>query len=596
MQFIPAFNATEQSTNSLMLSHDASQVNLQAASTRFDALLEQTSNAMQQMQDTVTEVRNDLTEQGRQYASQYAHRRTDTDNASGAASSFKKIKEMSEDDSALDTPISKSDIHAIRKSLKKQGFTDDEISDLEERASSQAGMTWADFIGVVQAKIAGLANAKFVDLTQEDRNNLLSLFQKVGFDPKKAEQLVKDISDGKGGKVMKQLQTQLDKLASDSSVSINKEEMAALAKAMNVGGNTASEIASFLQKTGTEMSPDALKSALALMQKDMAEQVQASADSIKELQKDIRDLLNKALAKTGNGQDDSAKQIQASKDAKAAAEFVGKEAKNDDGKAQADANGADDSKNKQQLKDDAAVADKNGKQTSDEDTKKQTKLAKAAAQTEEQTDDLPKPDTKSTSEKSEMEALMDKLTGKVNTTAANPTGQVRSASEAANAKANLFDAKSGKNEILKQIETGVLKGASNGAKQLTIQLKPVELGTVQVMLHQSKNGELKAMIRTENADVTKAVADQLAHVKETLAQQGVKVSQVEVQTGLARDSMGQQWNGQQHNMEADHEAMARIRTRMRNLRGQGLAANISQNVESGVSRRFIGQGRVHYVA
>jgi flagellar hook-length control protein FliK len=72
--------------------------------------------------------------------------------------------------------------------------------------------------------------------------------------------------------------------------------------------------------------------------------------------------------------------------------------------------------------------------------------------------------------------------------------------------------------------------------------------------------------------VTRVLAEQMAQVKQTLEQQGMKVTEMDVQTGLSReDAMGRQWkDAEQHNLEQQRQAMAEIRTRMRNLRQEAV--------------------------
>lgn len=604
MQFLPPTESTAKNTYTLFQNGDISQADVQNVSTSFDAMLDQSRSNEQQFRETASTVRNDPEEQGRNTPSQESLRSREVDRED--AGSFRHINDMREKDTSPgEIAMTGADVEAMRKNLKKQGFSDDEIDELQDRAS-EGGLTWNDFISALQEKFTAIAeNASHVDLSQEDRNHLLSFFQKVGFGPKKSEQLVKDITDGKGAQVMKELQTKLSQLSGDARINVGKNELQSLSKAFGVSDETAQKIASLLKQAGNDgMMPDAIKNAVALLQKDVSEQGQDKLAALRDLQKDIQSLLDKAMNRDAQGQSDSAKQIQAKKDETAAEQFLGK--KDDDtDEAGQNKNSAADADDKDPRNKDSKEGAKSAKRTAAEELR--AKLARNGKGAKDDdtnnvrndADDAPVPDSDATPDlDKELDTFFNKITSRLDGNGLNlskQAGQSTDASQAA--RTNLFDSKSGQAEILRQLESGVLKGASNGARQLTIQLKPVELGTIQVMLNQSQNGDLKAVIRTENADVSRVVSEQLAHVRETLAQQGVKVNELEVQTGLNRDFMNQQWNGQQqHNMDAEREAMARLRTRMRNLRGQGQAANISQEHQPVSTRRLIGQGSVHYVA
>lgn len=106
-------------------------------------------------------------------------------------------------------------------------------------------------------------------------------------------------------------------------------------------------------------------------------------------------------------------------------------------------------------------------------------------------------------------------------------------------------------EIFSQVEHGILHSAQNGAQRLTLQLNPVDLGQLTVVLsvHQ---GEVKATIRAENADTAGVLREQMVELKQTLEAQGLKVKELDVQTGLQENNLAGQWDGHQgHNLMRD---------------------------------------------
>lgn len=82
-------------------------------------------------------------------------------------------------------------------------------------------------------------------------------------------------------------------------------------------------------------------------------------------------------------------------------------------------------------------------------------------------------------------------------------------------------------EIMDQIMDYMKIQLRTGMDQLQMQLHPASLGTVQVQLT-SKGGEITAQFQVQNETVKAAVESQIAELKETLREQGIKVESVEV--------------------------------------------------------------------
>jgi flagellar hook-length control protein FliK len=115
---------------------------------------------------------------------------------------------------------------------------------------------------------------------------------------------------------------------------------------------------------------------------------------------------------------------------------------------------------------------------------------------------------------------------------------------------------------LDQVQSGILKNLGNGVRQLTLRLTPPELGHVQVLL-QVQNKEIEAVIRTGNQEVSRVVAEQIAHLRESLEQQGLRVTRLEVQTQTEHHPGS--WQG----MEGHNEAWERLRRSVSAMRSLG---------------------------
>lgn len=127
-------------------------------------------------------------------------------------------------------------------------------------------------------------------------------------------------------------------------------------------------------------------------------------------------------------------------------------------------------------------------------------------------------------------------------------------------------------EIFSQVEQGLLQTAQNGSGRLTLQLNPGELGQVTVILSVVQ-GEVKATIRAENQDSASVLREQMAEMKAALEAQGLKVKELDVQTGLQDNGFAYQWEGHnKHNLMRDADARDRMLRLARIRREAGGAA------------------------
>ncbi|MDR1243385.1 MAG: flagellar hook-length control protein FliK [Deltaproteobacteria bacterium] len=118
--------------------------------------------------------------------------------------------------------------------------------------------------------------------------------------------------------------------------------------------------------------------------------------------------------------------------------------------------------------------------------------------------------------------------------------------------------------IYERLEQGIIKNAIQGSRQIILRLDPPDLGRLTLNLTVA-NGEIKALIRTEHSEVTQAVAEQLAQLKNSLEEQGFKVADLDVQTRTQdqadmqnRDGSGQQELKEKMEAEAEFLRLARL--------------------------------------
>ncbi len=107
------------------------------------------------------------------------------------------------------------------------------------------------------------------------------------------------------------------------------------------------------------------------------------------------------------------------------------------------------------------------------------------------------------------------------------------------------------NEIMDQILDYMKIQLKPGMDQLTMQLHPESLGSLHIQII-SKGGEITAQFRVQDEAVKAAIESQVAELKETLKNQGVKVEAVEV-TVESHAFESNLWQGQGKEENASYQ-------------------------------------------
>ncbi|MCL1890229.1 MAG: flagellar hook-length control protein FliK [Desulfovibrionaceae bacterium] len=131
-------------------------------------------------------------------------------------------------------------------------------------------------------------------------------------------------------------------------------------------------------------------------------------------------------------------------------------------------------------------------------------------------------------------------------------------------------------QIFQQVEKGLIRSLADGSKQIILRLDPPELGKLTLSLTMAQ-GEIKAVIRTENTATTQVISEQLSQLKASLEEQGFKVSSLEVETRTQNHAGTEQWNGtEQHNQQQElREQAGFIRlAQFRNREREALAQSV----------------------
>ena len=134
--------------------------------------------------------------------------------------------------------------------------------------------------------------------------------------------------------------------------------------------------------------------------------------------------------------------------------------------------------------------------------------------------------------------------------------------------------------VARQIEQGVFRNMQPGARQIVLQLNPVELGSVMVMLRVNKDREVQAVLRAGNQEAARIIGEQAQQLRQSLESQGLKVSRLDVEhdTGWRSDADSSAWQ-QQNRQENGGPKSFRDQLTWRNQRKNEPETDVSAVLE-----------------
>ncbi|MDO9631841.1 MAG: flagellar hook-length control protein FliK [Humidesulfovibrio sp.] len=521
------------------------------------ATLRPAAEAPVQATQTVVQVAQ-ATTQAAQTATQAAQ------TAAQTAKSATQTKTGSQDSSlaaAKNVPVSREAFEEMRSTLTRLGLSDKQVEELSTR--TQAGqLTWGQLVQTLAGKMSGAKQS--VELSSSQSLDLQSLFQKLGFSPDSAKGMVADVAKGDGVKVLTQIQQKLSTMPDGQTLGLDSKEMATLYKALGLPEATANKLAQFINSDTTVAG---LKGALDMVGQEMLQQ-RALSDS------QDTDLLR----------------------------AVGKVMKNDVDKVRREAGLATSSDSKLQSKDsdqphimvEVETPDRNDtkwfnkhdqqqqKHTgSNEDTSWREFLARVKSEDgSSQTSSASGQSTKDS-----METLLGKATGQ-------NTAQQAKAETSQQAQAKAWE-KVAAPKLLSQVQEALLKDIGQGRKQMTLELDPANLGKLQVML-QVKGKEVNAVLRADDPETARMLTAQLDTIKKSFEDQGLKVQNLEVQTGLASRQDQQLFNADQHNQAQERQDLTNLLSRLRMLRSEG--SGLAQEMQNAGMQAILSDNSLHVIA
>ncbi|OGR38971.1 MAG: hypothetical protein A2051_03390 [Desulfovibrionales bacterium GWA2_65_9] len=456
---------------------------------------------------------------------------------------------------ARNVPVSREAFEEMRPALTRLGLSDKEIEDLS--ASTQAGqLTWGKLVHTLAGRMNGAK--KPVDLSASQGLDLQSLFQKLGFAPDSAKGLVADMAKGDGVKVLTQLQQKLSTMPDDQTLGLDKKEMATLFKALRLPEGSANKLA---QLFNSDTTVAGLKGALDLVGQEMLQQraqgESQDTDLLRSVAKAMKKDVDKVRREAG---------LPTSTDGK-------EQGKNADQPHISVAVKAPD-------RNDTKWFDKHDQQKhpGSEDASWREFMARVKSE-----DGASQARAGGQGAKDSLEALLGKAQGQPGTQQARTeSGQQAKAWEKVAAP-----------KLLSQVQDALLKDLGQGRKQMTLELDPANLGKLQIML-QVKGKEVTATLRADDPETAKMLTGQLDTIKKALEDQGLKVQNLEVQTGLASRQDQQLFSADQHNQAQERQDLSNLFSRLKMLRSDN--NGLAQEMHNAGMQAILSDQGLHVIA
>lgn len=419
-------------------------------------------------------------------------------------------------------PMQGEDFAALRTTLESAGCDPQVIRDLQDRLDNNS-LSWGDFSREISRKTMISTKSS---LTEVEQGQFSGILQKLGFSSDESRSLIQALTQGERKKILAMIQRKVELSKEDKTFSLGEREASLLAKVFGLSQEDGARLQSLFQGKEIQggMNKSGLQSLLAFVGQSVAKDEQLQDEIWDRVKKEVSSRLKMAVERS------ELLQKASNEGANSSGSVLG------DKTSQAGKTGVQDTRNGLLMKD-------------------KTEAKTDFSQVEDDSKDG-----------------WSSFWNKMKTEPESGTTVFRSVQSQAGASQgtvlNLQDANSRlvkvpAQEIFDQVEGGLLRNLGQGKRQLILRLDPPELGKVQVLLKVQDN-EVQAVIRTSNADVSKAVSEQIAQIRESLEGQGLKVTRLEVQNQLDQDVASNHWSGLEHHNETQEQLTQEAR-RMRFL-------------------------------
>lgn len=471
-------------------------------------------------------------------------------------------------DTALrNVKMTQEDYAELADKLAKAGVPKDKIEELGKKIQSPDGLTWGQFMHSVQQAVV----EKFITaepVSDEAKSQVSSLLDRLGFDSKQTSALTDALSNSKAGRAFNVISGKLKELDPSQTLTISVSEMEGLANTLKLSDKSKQQLMGLFgsQETLT-LTPETMSQVLGAVRRESSSQLSQVKEALKQVKDQVEPVMDKATERLGITQNAINDKVESShvktssllKEPQSIPVPVKEEVKGESSKqANADKTAEPEKQQKSEpgnQRSEANAAQKDGRQPGSQSSGGEKDNSQ---------------DSKNSHERSWGEFVSKiRVEGESQTSsdARAVVGQGTSAQLLSQAQkvAQSTDDHTGttqSSQLLDQVESGILKNLGQGTKQLSLELSPEDLGKLNVILT-VKGKEVQAVIRAESPEAEKVLSENMSQLKQTLENQGLTVSKLEVRMSLSQDSnLGQQWAGaDKHNLSQEkRDALERMRT------------------------------------
>lgn len=472
---------------------------------------------------------------------------------------------MRRDDPAHDVKLTSQDFTEARPTLEKAGMSEKKIEELEHKTQSPEGLTWGQLAHAVKETVVERASGGG-RLSEGEKTEVTSFLTRAGFSPEEAAKLTQALQGPHASKALDAISAKLKELDPSATLSISQDEMSALAKALKLPQSATQRLlGAFGGGQNLELGRDGMLQAVAALKDEHSTAMAQIKDVLHGVSNELDPLKQKALAR-----------LDAAKDA-------------------ADARVSSDSvKTSNMLAEPKQAGDKHGNQgqpqnqTPGQDAGTGDAARKGAAAQQQAAGKNAAQDAKAGNDRAGAEfAAKVRTEGGVSQPGADARlagAQTISQQVSALGREGAGQGQAGRLQsasVLDQVESGILRNLGQGVKQLSLELTPEALGKLNLVLT-VKGKEVQALIKADTPQAEKLIAENLPQIKQSLENQGLTVSKLEVRSGLSQDpNMGQHWAGaDKHNLSQERrEALGRMRTHSM-ISGDGDASMLARGVQN----------------
>eukprot|EP01022_Parablepharisma_sp_SALTPOND_P012539 TRINITY_DN16168_c0_g1_i1.p2 TRINITY_DN16168_c0_g1~~TRINITY_DN16168_c0_g1_i1.p2 ORF type:complete len:804 (-),score=186.42 TRINITY_DN16168_c0_g1_i1:3087-5498(-) len=551
--------------------------------------------------------------------------------------------ENGQENSTAGRLVSQEDFADLRGELEKYGLNKQDIADLEERVTSDEGITWRELMNQVTLMTAQNSGGQSLDV--ESKRLLTGFLGRLGFNEGEVKDIVADLDEDKLDAAWQKISAKIATLSPDKTLNVSSDEIKALAKAFNVPGTDKGTLAAFFAGGGKlSLNAAGLQNLLIMLKQASVGQAatpgEGSEKTSKSINEKLQDAISKAMERAGRDELASNHETKTASQSKVlikkaaeenhgeAAGRVsrpdGKEAGNaetkhlfkdveqgKDGDAVKNNAAAEQAKGEGKHGDELAATKKAADAASDRHAKERAE-ATEAFQNKSQNANQGNGDGKSFSgdantrsndswtdfwnKVAKGEASPEKSTEFAtvvnnNQTEARATATAERAAQAFRRDGNLA------RQTMRNLEQAFMKNLGEGQRQLTLRLDPPQMGRVAVLLT-VKNNEVSATLRTEKHETGHMLAEQLQQLRHSLEQQGLKVQKLDVQTQMNNDGNQQGWLGMDgHNMAREQHTRQQTLKAWKQMRGGAETQEmLAHDVQHGNVQEQISQGGLHLIA